>query len=277
MAVSLDSISTGKAIKPPKITVYGVGGIGKTTFALSAPKPIYLPTEDGLGLMEPGVERFDITHEDGTTEKMIKTWGELLECIGVLYAGEHEYQTVIVDTLDFAEPMLWRHTADKYGKDDIEAFGYGKGYVYAADEARVLLAGLDALRDQGMGIILLAHSDTKKYDAPDHEAYDRYKLRLHDRFANLVHDWSDALLFANWRTHIVKDVKGSGKTKKETARGVGQGERLMYTEERPAWWAKNRYRLPLELPMDWAAFQDAVTASIAASTPKPAAKRPKES
>jgi len=274
MAISLSNITGGQSIRPPKITVYGVGGIGKTTFASMAPKPIFLPTEDGIGLLD--VKRFEFEREGGRKDAIIRSWQELLDCVSALCTGKHDYQTVVVDTLDFAEPLLWKHTAEKYSKPDIEDFGYGKGYVYAVDEARSLLAGLDMLRDQrGMSIILLAHSDTKKYDAPDHEPYDRYKLRLHDRLGNLVHDWSDALLFANWRSHIVKDVKGSGKSKKETARGVGQGERVMYTEERPAWWAKNRYRLPLELPMNWEAFQGAVAASVAASNPKQAI-RPKE-
>jgi hypothetical protein len=124
-----------------------------------------------------------------------------------------------------------------------------------------------------MAIILLAHSDTKKYEAPDHEPYDRYKLRLHDRFAHLVHDWCDAMLFANWKVHVVKDT---GTLDKKTTRGVGTGERVMYTEERPAWWAKNRYSLPFELPLSWNALQDAMATSVQSPTPAKPTKRPKE-
>lgn len=256
MAISLGDIVSGQRLKPPKITLYGVGGIGKTTFASMAPKPIFAFTEEGQGHLP--VARFEPRKED----PVLRSWQELLDCVTALH-GDHGYQSLVIDTIDFAEPMLWEHTAEKHGKDDIEAFGFGKGYIYAADEARVLLRGLDSLRNtKGMAIIILAHSDTKRFDAPDHEAYDRYKMRLNDRLGHLIHDWSDALLFANWKTHVVKDVQGAGKTKKETARGVGSGERVMYSEERPAWWAKNRYSLPFELPLDWNTLQNAIASGV---------------
>jgi hypothetical protein len=267
MSISLSSIATGQRLKAPKITLYGVGGIGKTTFAASAPNPIYIFTEEGQGRLD--VPRF----EPQPDKPVVQSWEQIMDCVYALHEQEHSYQTVVLDTLDFAEPMLWRYTAAKHNQDNIESFGYGKGYLHACDEARMLLQWLDALRnDKGMAVVLLAHSDTKKYDAPDHEPYDRYKLRLHDRLANLVHDWSDAMLFANWRVHVVKDVQGSGKSKKETARGVGTGERVMFTEERPAWWAKNRYGLPFEMPLSWQALQE----GIAAGATPPATTKPKQ-
>jgi len=67
-----------------------------------------------------------------------------------------------------------------------------------------------------------------------------------------VRNWADALLFANFRTAVVKDeAKGGG----ERARGVGTGERVLYCEERAAFWAKNRYGLPAEIPLSWANFE----------------------
>jgi hypothetical protein len=39
-------------------------------------------------------------------------------------------------------------------------------------------------------------------------------------------------------------------------RGQGEGERVMYTEERPTWIAKNRYGLPAEMPLSWSAFME---------------------
>lgn len=275
MSIDLSAIQSGTRIKAPKIVLYGVGGIGKTTFAANAPKPIFIFTEDQPALGEGGLDvaRFEPRKDD----PVCKSWQEIVDCVSALCQPGHDYQTVVIDTLDFAEPLLWEHTAAKHNQESIESFGYGKGYVYAADTARTdLLEGLDYLRNErGMAVILLAHSDTKKYDAPDHEPYDRYKLRLHDRLAHLVHDWSDAMLFANWRVHVVKDVQGQGKTKKETARGVGTGERVMFTEERPAFWAKNRYSLPFELPLQWAALQDAMSARVVQPATQKEAKKEK--
>ena len=250
MAIDLSSIATGTRIKPPKITIYGVGGVGKTTFAAGAPNPIFLYTEEGQGTLD--TARF----EPNPGDPVIRSWGQLLECVAALYEGEHDYQTLVLDSLDFAEPLLWQHTAQKHNKDDIEAFGYGKGYVYAVDEARPLFDGLDALRnDRGMGIIIIAHSDTVKFEDPEAATYDTYDLRLHKRLAAFVDYWSDAVLFANYKSHVVKDKESFNK---ERIRGVGSGERVLYTEKRPAFRAKNRYGLPPQIELSWSAFQQAI-------------------
>ena len=122
---------------------------------------------------------------------------------------------------------------------------------------RVLLSGLDALRDQrGMTVVVIAHSEVKRFESPEHEPYDRYQMRLDRRANDIVCEWADALLFANYRVHIVKD---KGKFDKDgRARAAGRGERVLFTEQRPAFLAKNRYRLPPELPLAWEAFQNAI-------------------
>lgn len=248
--IDLNSIRRGPRIKPPKVVLYGVGGIGKTTWAANAPSPIFLFTEEGQGSLD--VARFELRDND----PVLRSWQELLDCVSALYSQDHDYGTVVIDTLDFAEPMLWEYTAAKHGKDNIEAFGFGKGYGYAVDEARQLFQGLEALRNErGMAVVILAHSETKRFESPDVESYDRYKLRLQDRLAAFVHDWSDALLFANYQTHVVKDKE---EFNKERRRAVGQGKRVIHTQERPAFWAKNRYGLPPELPLDWSEFQSAI-------------------
>lgn len=254
MALNLANIITGPQKKPPKITIYGVGGVGKTYFASRAPDPIFLCTEEGLGLLD--VARF----EPGQHDPVIRDWSQLIECVSVLYEQDHHHKTVVLDSLDQAEPLLWRHTASRHGHKNIEDFGYGKGYIHAVDEARVLLEGLEALRnDKGMAIILIAHSQIKRFESPTAESYDRFQLRLQDRLGALIHDWSDAVLFANWKTHVVQDV--DPKTKQTRRRGVGRGERIMFSEERPGWWAKNRFSLPLELPLDWQSLVDAMGSS----------------
>lgn len=254
MAIDLSSIKTGVRIKPPKVVVYGVGGIGKTTFAAGAPNPVFLFTEEGQGLLD--VPRFEPEEND----PVIRTWQQLIEACRVLHGDEHSFGTVVLDTLDFAEPLLWRYTAGRYAKDDIEAFGYGKGYGYAVDEARVLFDWFDALRrDRQMAVVILAHSKVRRFESPDAESYDRYQLDVHERLASHVHSWCDALMFANYKAHVVKDKE---EFNKERRRATGTGERVLYAEERPSYWAKNRYGLPPELPLQWSAFQNAIAVPV---------------
>lgn len=267
MAISLSSIASGRKLKPPKIVLYGVGGMGKTTFAASAPSPIFLMTEEGQGALD--IARF----EPRPGDSLIRSWQELLDCVEALRSEDHDYRTVVIDTLDFAEPLLHEKVCETHGKKSIADFGFGHGWTYSLDEARILLAALDSLRDEkGMIILLLAHCEVKRADQPDQTSYDRWKLRLQDKLAAVVHDWSDALLFVNYRNHVIKEDAGFGKTR---ARAVGHGERVIYTEARPAWQAKNRYGLPPELIMPpveerpWMVLQNAIASAHSAQVASP--------
>jgi len=67
-----------------------------------------------------------------------------------------------------------------------------------------------------------------------------------------VREAADAVLFARFETELVKT---NGKT-----RAYGEGNRIMYTESRPGWDAKNRFDLPFCMPLDWKTFGDAIRA-----------------
>ena len=45
--------------------------------------------------------------------------------------------------------------------------------------------------------------------------------------------------------------------KDEKKKAVGDGSRMIYTQHRPAWSAKNRYGLPFEMPLSWSDFEEA--------------------
>lgn len=249
--ITLESISRSPELAPPRVVVHGPHGIGKTTFACAAPGAILLPVEDGWGLLD--VPRFP----------NVSTWGEVMEAIAALYQGEHEFSSLAVDSLDWLEPLVWAETCKRHDKPDIEAFGYGKGYLAACDVWREFFAGLAALRtDRGMGVVLIAHSEIKRFDDPNTEPYDRYQIKLQPRAAALVEEWADAVLFANWRTFVAKADAGFNN---KVTRGVGTGERLLHTEERPGYRAKNRYNLPPEMPLSWGAFSAALAANLPAA------------
>lgn len=223
MAISLTDIKRNTT-GAPRIVLYGVAGIGKTTLAACAPKPIFVQTEDGLGRI------------DADAFPRAAKYADVLEQMSALIKQPNDYQTVVLDSLDALEPLLWEHVCAEGGKKSIEDFGYGKGYVAAAGEWRRLLSGFDMLREQGKAIVLIAHSQVVRFESPEVDAYDRYQLRLDKRACAVVSDWADAVLFANYRVAAVQ----SGDRK----RGVGDGTRVLYTTERPAFSAKNRFGLP---------------------------------
>lgn len=240
MTISLASVKRSGQPKPPTVLLYSVHGIGKTTFGASAPNPIFIQTEDGLGAIE------------ADTFGVLKSYGEIMDAIGSLYNEEHDFKTVVLDSADWAEPLVWAEACRLNGWKDIETPGYGRGYVAALDSWKMLIDGLTALRDErGMAVVILAHSEIKKFDSPETEPYDRYQPKLHKGASAIVQEAMDCVLFANYRVSTVKTDSGFNK---KVVRGVGSGERLIFTTERPAFLAKNRWSFPETMPLSWDEF-----------------------
>lgn len=241
---SLDSVVSSKNFSPQKVVVYGVPGVGKTTFAATWPKPIILRTEDGAGAL-------DIP----TFPQVAKTTEEIQQAITALRKPGHGFKTLIVDSLDWAEPLVWRRVCEQEQKKNIEDFGFGKGYVKVDDKWRGLQRMLDDLREAaGMHVVCIAHAVPVMFDPPDSDSYQRYTLKLHKRAAALWTEWAEMLLFMNYKSRVV-EAKDNGKSKAK-----GSGERVIYTQERPAYQAKTRWPLPDEIYIGndptWGAFHE---------------------
>jgi hypothetical protein len=235
MGFNLNSITRGVVISPPRMVVYGPHGIGKTTLFAEAPSPILLPTEDGKGKLP--VASFPIA----------KTYSDVMSALGTLIEEEHEFNTLGIDSIDWLEPIIWAETCRRNNWNDIDTPGYGKGYTAADDVWREVFTTLSALRDRkGVMVMLLAHAKIKAFNDPSNEPYDRYSIKLQERASATTQEWADAVFFYNYKGYIQKADKGFNKT---VARGVGVGERVLYTEERPSHLAKNRYGLAPEIPM----------------------------
>lgn len=250
MSFDLTSIKRGPDLKPPRLFLYAVEGIGKTTFAANAPAPIFIQTEDGLGGLD--VARFP----------MVEKIDDIRAAIGSLYESEHEFETVVLDSADWLEQIIAKEIEATHEAKDL---AYGKGALKQAEIWRELLDGFNALRnDRGMSVILIGHCQIKRFDSPETEPYDRYMPKLQERSSALVREWADAVLFANYRT-VVKTTEVGFK--KEVSRGITTGERLVYTTEKPAYMAKNRYALPESLPLSWDALSNAIAGRIQSAQP----------
>lgn len=239
----LTAITKGKLEKPPRILLYGVEKIGKSTFAASAPSPVFICSEDGTSELD--VARFPEP----------KHWEEVRYAIDSLVRNEHTYRTLVIDTLDWLEPLCWNNVCRRGGVTNIEDWGggYSKGFGAALDEWRSLTDDLDELRHKkGMGIILLAHSWIKSFKNPEGDDYDRYELKLHNKASALFKEWSDVVLFATFETFAAK-TKGGQK-----AKGVSTGARVIRTSRTAAYDAGNRYDLPDPMPLDYGVFAEAV-------------------
>lgn len=224
----------GRIVKPRRIVLYGVAGIGKGTFAAGAPSPIFIQTEDGND--DIGVDRLPVC----------RTLEELQKHLRMILLEDHDYRTLVLDSLDQSETLIHSIVAAGAGKASVGDIGYGRGYDEAVADVRKILFVLDKIREvRGMTVILIGHAKIERFEDPGNEAYDRYSLQMHRKAAAEVMHWADEVLFANYKTFVRKTEQGF----RERNVAAGTGERFLFTREMPAYYAKNRLDLPPELPM----------------------------
>ncbi len=247
----LSKLERGRASKPPRILCYGVEGVGKSTFGSQAPKPVFIQTEDGLD--EINCDKFPLA----------TTYDEVITALADLRREEHDYESVVIDSLDWLERLVFDKLCAEHNATSIEqvAGGYAKGYTLALSCWREIIEHLNALRNQrGMVVLLIAHSKVERFEDPESSPYDRYSPRLHKHAAALMSEWCDAVLFATRKIRTQSEDAGFNR-KRTIAHAIGKagGERILRCVGGPSCVAKNRYGITEELPLSWAAFIQAMS------------------
>jgi hypothetical protein len=234
MAISLASLRRGPLQRPPRIVLMGPQGVGKSTWANSAPNSVFIQTEEGTDAIDVNAA-FDLARSEQ----------DVLDALAALITEDHDFRSVIIDSADWLESLIHRQIAAQNSTDAIEKIPYGKGYKLAVEEWRKVLEGLDLLRNEkNMIVIILAHVRIKRFEDPNADAYDRYLLDLHDSAASLLVEWCDVLGFVN---HAIATKSTDAGFNKKIVRGIGSGERILYLDERPGFIAKNRYDMPASI------------------------------
>jgi hypothetical protein len=233
MAKSISALNSTKSDKPPIVLLYGVDGVGKTTLAAEWPDPIYLHTQgeeppSNVELQSPGV---------------VESYDEMIALMTELVTEDHDRKTVIIDSLDGFESLVWVATSARNDNLSIEKIGggYGKGYIETDQEWQYFVDGAVALKQRGIAVVMLAHPEIVRFDSPTTDPYSRYTPKLHKRANAIIREKSDIVAFMNYRTTIKEKEVARQKT---VAHGEGGGDRQIHLEERPGFMAKNRFQMP---------------------------------
>jgi Cdc6-like AAA superfamily ATPase len=235
MAVSLANLKKVRSTLPPRTLIYGPPGLGKTTLASEWPNTVFIQIEDGTP-----------AHVELDSFGILTSYEDVISAIGALYAEDHQFQAVAIDSLDKLEPLVWQAACEANKWESIESPGYGKGYLAADTFWLDLLGGLNALRnDRGMTPLLIAHSEVGRFDDPRTASYSRFDIRLHKRALALVEDEMDLMIFLNQEATVKEENLGFNKKRSHAEGGI---QRWMYLEGRPSLNAKNRYGMPPKMP-----------------------------
>lgn len=235
----LSCIRKGKQPGPRRIILYGTNGIGKSTFASHAPNPVFLLTEDGVRDL------------DVTSFPVAKSYEEFMHRVLVLQTETHDFSTVVVDTVDWLERLIFRSVAKKHRKETVGDIGYGKGPGYAAEVFVDMLDTFQRFLSMDIGVIMLGHKRDEKICEADNEPYWKSCLDLHPLMSAVAREWCDELFYAKFPVVTIADDK-----ERKNVRATGTiGKRVMVTVETPTNQGKCRLQgLPTELELSWDAF-----------------------
>lgn len=241
-------ILNGKKPVPRRCLLYGVHGIGKSSWAAQAPGAVFFDFEDGLN---------DI--DCSRTEHLLSM--EMVdEACRFLETESHQFQTLVIDSADWLERRIWDLVAERGGKKSIEDFEYGKGYKLAGAVWQKFLKRLDWIRtERQMTVVILAHSQIEKQAPPGTESYDRYSPALHKTASAMVQEWCDEVFFASFQTYTKTEDEGFGKKR---IIALGGTDRIVRTQESATALAKNRLAMPAEIEFSWSAYSQHISGNI---------------
>lgn len=129
------NISKGIVLRPQKVVVYGPEGIGKSTFASHFPDPLFLDIEDSTSQLD--VKRIPD----------INSWAMLLGIIADV-KNEKPCNTLVIDTVDWAEKLCIQYVCAQAKKSSIEDFGL-RERLYEAHGSLCPLPGGPEWRNKG--------------------------------------------------------------------------------------------------------------------------------
>jgi hypothetical protein len=225
-----------KSNDTPKIIFHGPSSIGKTTFGASLPNPLFLDLEDSAShIVVTQLEDFDLRRAPAS---------QTLEVLEDLAKDPKEFQSVVIDTFDALERKVSEELANaKFQGRSLGEIDWGKGWAALTQEMEHYFHIFNAIADQGIIVCLLCHSELRRVESPLVNPYDSFDLKLSKKVSPLAIEWANLVLFSQVRVFQSQDKRGKVVTK-------GNGQRVVYTETRPAFVAKNRLGLPLEMPFE---------------------------
>lgn len=261
----LDHVNSSSVRTGVRIVISGLEGVGKTTLACNAPRPLLVPLEAGYG----GV----MVQKTPKLESNVFVMQLMDEIIASCAAGKFVYQSLIFDSATALETLiheevLQRDPAYAPGNKktvtmDSALGGYGKAYQYSNELFQNFLKKCDILSQQYcINIVLTCHVFAAKVLDPMNGEYDSWDLLLHSPKnqktygkREIITQWADIIGFLYEPMYIAES--------KTLAKGISANKgRILAVARTPSYVAKNRYNVNAEIAIPaekgWNYLADAV-------------------
>lgn len=236
----LGGLSVGHATKEkiPSEDVsvfYGEGSVGKTSLCTFYPNVVFLKTENGLDKLaeykDNNLPNCASVGGEYLQDRDGSGWPSIVSFTDSLLNDEHDYKTLVVDTLDGVEIACRHYTAQKaFGGETVAFENYGKGWVTLLNDYwGPWIRKVRKLAEEKMiKVILLAHD---MQETMNNVGGDNYKYKR-PNMNNKVWDYTKGMV--DHVGFIEIDVTVKDKKAK------GYGNRLMRLANSPYCYCKNR-------------------------------------
>lgn len=203
--MSLDIIS-GATESAPKVMIYGLAGVGKSTLASKLKRPVFFDFEGGLSYL--GVNR---TPQYDDIEEF------MTDLLRLTKASERKFDTIVIDSADWMMRLFVEQASgirysgdgkerkgDKTDQTPIDVTmtlnrsngGYGNGKQVLENYVRSkLIRLLSKLNAKGYGICLVAHADKKQIMDADGVDVDQIVPKIDVNTMNVFVEWCDNVFY----------------------------------------------------------------------------------
>ena len=203
------------------ILIYGRAKIGKSTLCSMFPKPIFLATESGLNYLE-------------VFKVNCNNWETFLNACKELSEGKHEFETIVIDTIDNLVLYCSEYVCRENGVNHPSEMPHGKGWHLVTSELRRVLTKLASMPQ---GLVMVSHSMQEEIETKT-KKYNRWTISISGKNKNIFLNMVDMILFID--------------SKIETD---GEERRIIRTKPSMNWESGDRSGLlPAELPLDYNAL-----------------------